>query len=357
MHVLMIMNGKGIGGAELQFIELANRLVKNHQVTLVSMQGSLAVECGRLAEAVVVRCFPYSSKLNTAMQCVSAIVSCRMFPADVIVTTSFVGDMVGVFARSGKAQRLNSLQTISGRKRRMALDKKILRRFDTLIAGCQDIRTFLVEHGQDPERIVVVNNWVDFSARITTEESNVTRSRYGYVGGEKIIGCIGRMHHQKGQEYLIRAFRKVSDKFPSARLVLVGDGPRMEEMKVEAGSHPHIHFTGTVTDPEYTNLLAMFDAYVQPSRYEGLPRTLLDAMYMKLPVIASAVNGNLDVLRDGKNGLLVPPEDVDSISTALDYLLSNPEIASGLAMKAAVDVNEGFSMEVQTAKVEETLFG
>jgi len=258
MNILMIMNGKGIGGAELQFVELANQLSRRHEVTLICMQGTGAVENGRLAEGIAIRDYPYSSGRRSIGQILAAIRDGRRIPADSIVTTASVGDVIGYAVRAGTRKRLVSLQTVSEIKRFAALDRRILRSFDTLVAGCQDIQDFLLGHGQDRDRIRIVNNWVDFSARQVTETRAETRARFGLGESDRVIGCIGRMHHQKGQEFLIRAFKQISDEIPEARLVLVGDGPRMAEMQAEAGGHPRILLTGTITGPDYTNLLAAF---------------------------------------------------------------------------------------------------
>lgn len=351
-HILMIMNGKGIGGAELQFIELANYLARAHNVTIVCMHGQGAVDDSSLAAGIRLNVYPYSRGWSAVGTIVRAIRDCRRHRADAIVTTAFIGNLVGLMAKLGKGLRLVSLQTVSERKRFKRIDRMILRGFDTLVAGCQDIRQYLIAHGQAPDRIEVVNNWVDFSKRKTSETRAETRARFGMGLGDRVVGCIGRMHYQKGQELLIRAFKRVSEEHPDSRLVLVGDGSTFEQMKKEADGHPNILFTGTIIGSDYTNILAAFDLYAQPSRFEGLPRTLLDAMYMGLPVVATAVNGNIDALRDFENGLLVPPEDCTALAEGLSRLLTNPELAHRLATRAASDARTGFSMETQTRRIE-----
>eukprot|EP00438_Fugacium_kawagutii_P000363 Skav226113 [mRNA] locus=C9191755:1656:2153:- [translate_table: standard] len=164
------------------------------------------------------------------------------------------------------------------------------------------------------------------------------------------------MHHQKGQEYLIRAFLTLSEHLSDAMLVLVGDGPLKSEMMKEAGASKRVVFTGTVTGDDYTNLLNSFDVYVQPSRFEGLPRTLLDAMYMGLPIVASAANGMSDIIKHGENGWLVPPEDERAIVTALEYLLRNRECAQKAGKIAAHDARKNYAMSEQTAKIEQLIF-
>ncbi len=355
MKILMVFDGNGIGGAELQFMELANKLAKLHRVTLVSLHGDKAPAGGRLSGEVKVLSYTYASGKRALFKVLLAIGVGRAQRPDVIVGTSFIGNAVARAIQFGTARKLVSLQTVSAAPKYKAADRRILKSYDALVAGCTDIKDYLLEHDQDPGRICIVNNWVDFSARKITEGRSETRQRYGLPEDKTVIGCIGRMHHQKGQEYLIRAFRQISDTHSDVHLALVGDGPKMDEMRVEAGDHPRIVFTGTITGESYTNLLAAFDLYAQPSRFEGLPRTLLDAMYMQLPIVATAVNGNLDAMRDGNNGLTVPPEDPERLAAALTRLLEDPALCKTLSEQAARDALNHFSMEIQTSRIEEII--
>ena len=355
MNVLLIMNAKGVGGAELQFIELANHLSRSHEVTLVCMQSGRVAESGSIAKNIKLREFAYASKVQSVSEILKAIKYCRKAGPDIIVSTSFIGDLVGAAARMSEKQRLISLQTVSAPKSYPRLDALALKRFDVLVAGCNDIANFLREEGHENDRINVVNNWVDFSQRVATKEQSLVRTQYGLGENGILIGCIGRLHPQKGQEFLIRAFKDLSVRHPDAKLVLVGDGPLAEEMRREAGGSSQIIFTGTVTGPDYNNLLSVFDIYVQPSRYEGLPRTLLDAMYMGLPIIATAANGMADIVRDGENGYLVPIGDEKAILAALERLIDDPEAAERLGKQAALDAREGYAMESQMAQLDELL--
>lgn len=352
MSVVMIMDGKGVGGAELQFIELANHLVTRRPVRLVCLHAVNDVLKANLDPRVELSAFVYDSKMRSVPKLIEAMHFCRKQRAEYIITTSGIGDIIGALAKSGATRKLISLQTVSAPKRHPNLDKIALARHDRLVAGCGDIRDFLVTNGQPDAKIQVINNWVDFSNRDSVSDRAEIRRSLAIEPHHVMIGCIARMHHQKGQEFLIRAFAKLAGKCPDARLVLVGDGPRMEEMKDEAADVPNIVFTGTITGNEYNGMLHAFDIYVQPSRYEGLPRTLLDAMYMGLPVIATNANGMAEVIRDGKNGLSVPVGDVDAIARAIERLVEDGSLRTSLGEAAAVDALENYSMAVQMKKFD-----
>jgi len=353
MKILMIMYGKGIGGAELQFMELAKELAKRHQIRLLSLSGDGAVKSACLQDSIEVRVYPYAGKVATLQGLVRAWRENRSFKFQAIVSTSVIGNVLAYALNLFRSERLVSLQTVSKAMRYPAVDRFVLRRFDALIAGSSDIRDYLIGHGQRPERIEVVNNWVDFSSRKVTADARATRLKYGIGDGDTLLGCIGRLHHQKGQEFLIRAFRQLQSSHPGLRLALIGEGPNADMLRREAQElGDAVIFTGSVVGEDYNNLLNAFDLYIQPSRFEGLPRTLLDAMYFGKPIVATAVNGNLDALRDGENGLLVPAENPEAIVVAVESLLADPDRASALARQAQQDVRVSFDMVRQLRRIE-----
>jgi glycosyltransferase involved in cell wall biosynthesis len=353
MKILMIMYGKGIGGAELQFMELAKELANRHQIRLLTLSGDGAVKSTHLPESIEVRAYPYTGKVATLLGLARAWRENRAFKPQAIVSTAVSSNALAYALNLLRSAKLVSLQTVSKAMRYPVVDRFVLRRFDTLIAGSSDIREYLIGHGQRPGRIDVVNNWVDFSSRKVTTNAHATRQKYGIGDGEIMLGCIGRLHHQKGQEFLIRAFRQLLSRRPGLRLVLVGDGPNADMLRGEAQNLGNaVIFTGAVVGDEYNNLLNAFDLYIQPSRFEGLPRTLLDAMYLGKPIVATAVNGNLDALRDGENGLLVPAEDPEAIVVAVESLLADPDRASALARQAQQDVRVSFDMVRQLRRIE-----
>ncbi|OIP66431.1 hypothetical protein AUK15_00500 [Candidatus Nomurabacteria bacterium CG2_30_43_9] len=356
MKLLMIMYGKGIGGAELQFLELAQELSKRHQIRLVSLGGDGALKNDKLPKGIELQVFSYSGKIAAALALIKALLMNLPYRPHAIITTSFSANVLGYLISIFHSVKLVSLQTVSKAMRYPALDRLILKRFTKLIAGSTDIKKFLLQHGQSSERIEVINNWVDFTNRKVTADVASTREKFGIGTIDIVLGCIGRLHPQKGQEYLIRAFRILRERHPRLRLVLVGDGPNGDLFKREARDlGDAVIFTGSVVGSDYNNLLNAFDIYVQPSRFEGMPRTLLDAMFMEKPIVATAVNGNLDAIHDKKNGLLVPAENVDAIISATEDFLNKPEMAADLARQAHQDALTSFDMARQLQHIEQLL--
>jgi len=321
---------------------------------LLLLGGDGALKNANVSEKIDAKVYAYSGLLSVLLGLSKAVFDNIRYPASSIVTTSFIGNVLGLIVGAFKKSKRLSLQTVSVCMRHPVIDRFVLKRFDALIAGANDIKDYLIEYGQKEEKIHVVHNWVDFAKRVVSKQAEEMKRELG-VEGKKTIGCIGRFHPQKGQIYLVKAFAVIVKKFPAAVLVLVGDGETrgLLEKEVEAlGLTKNVFFTGTISGNEYNNLLNMFDVYVQPSLFEGLPRTLLDAMYMSKPIVATAINGNKEAIQDHLNGLLVPAEDEPAIINAVHDILANRSLYEKLSIGAKETSVEKFEMNKQLKKIE-----
>lgn len=357
-HILMIMYGKSVGGAELQFIELANFLAENHRVRLLSLGGDGSVRGANLNTGVELKVYSYAGKLSSVPMLIWALMGNCRYPARAIVSTSFIGNVMGYLLGCYRVVQTVSLQTVSKCMRRPLVDKFVLRRFGALVAGAEDIKTYLVGHLGERERIEVVHNWVDFSRRGHLPEADMVKERLN-LRGKLVIGCIGRLHPQKGQIYLIDAFAQIAGEFDNSVLLLVGGGAEravLEERVNDLDLRERVLFVGEVAGNGYNEIFAAIDIYVQPSLFEGLPRTLLDAMYYGKPVIASDINGNSEAVVSGVNGILVPSANVTALVEAIKTLVRNVKYREALGLAATQFVRENFEMRKQLARIENILF-
>lgn len=356
--VLMIMYGKQVGGAELQFIELANFLAERHSVRLLSLGGDGSIRGANLATNVELEVYTYRGKFSSVPALLRAwLANCR-YPARAIVTTSFIGNVLGYLLGCYRSARTVSLQTVSKCMRRPRIDRFILKRFHTLVAGAEDIKTYLVAHLGNRDRIEVVHNWVDFSKRGHLPEPGEIKAKMN-LQNKLVIGCIGRLHPQKGQIYLIEAFAQIASEFPGSILLLVGGGDEraaLEQRVDQLGLREHVLFVGEVTGAGYNEMFAAIDIYVQPSLFEGLPRTLLDAMYYGKPVIASDINGNSEAVVSGKTGILVPSASVAELADAIKMLGHDVKYREELGRAALLSVRERFEMRKQLLRIENLMF-
>lgn len=153
-------------------------------------------------------------------------------------------------------------------------------------------------------------------------------------GPGPIVGHVGALiGYQKGQPLLIEAARER----PRVQFVFVGSGPDEAALRAQSEGLGNVHFAGQVED--VASHLASFDVFAFPSLFEGLGSILLDAMALELPIVASRTGGIPDIIRDGDNGLLVPPDDSDALGAAIDRLLDDTLLQERFAAnnRAAID--------------------
>jgi len=149
------------------------------------------------------------------------------------------------------------------------------------------------------------------------------------VGGAPVIGHVGVLHDAvKGQSILIAAFRELASAWPQARLVLVGGGPDRERLQALAAGDERILFVGQQKD--VAAWLAAMDVFVFPSRMEALGTSVLDAMMLGVPVVASTVGGLPELTGDGERGLSVAGEDPREWAATIGRLLSDAALRSRL---------------------------
>jgi len=169
----------------------------------------------------------------------------------------------------------------------------------------------------------------------------------------KIIMCIGSLYRLKGQSYLIEAFYAIAQTHPDCRLVFLGRGEAEEELRSltqRLGLGERVVFAGHHLN--VADWLSAADIYVQPSAYlDPLPRALLEAMYMGLPVVASDVASIRQVVTDRMNGLCVAPRSPDAIAAALRYLLENPAEGRRMGLAGQAFVQKNCSMTAMADRI------
>jgi glycosyltransferase involved in cell wall biosynthesis len=171
------------------------------------------------------------------------------------------------------------------------------------------------------------------------------------------IVTVGRLVDLKGQEQLIAAAAKLVGEYRNLRVFIVGDGPLRESLHQKTGSlglGDNIVFTGSVDDVPAR--LRQADVYVSTSHFEGMPVATLEAMAWQVPVIASDVPGNRDVIEHGRTGLLYPAGDIAALAEAIRQVAEAPEPARERAHRARQSVDEGYSAEA-AGRAYERLYG
>lgn len=217
------------------------------------------------------------------------------------------------------------------------------------VACTQSVREQMTRDLQLPETEVdVVLNGVE----VPPEPKRPDAAACGAAGAARgpMILAVGRLEEIKGQYQLVDCAPRLLQQHPDARIVIVGEGPmaaRWKDRAARLGVDRAITFTGRVDDPvEY---LCEADVYVSPSRYEGISLGLLEAMSWRVPVVASRVVGNVDVISDGVEGLLYPLDDADALADAIARVLEEVGATGMRVDNARAKVEARFSAEAMCA--------
>ncbi len=200
-------------------------------------------------------------------------------------------------------------------------------------------------------KLVVVRNGV---SRQPASPDAVQRARAELLGDgfTELLGTVGRLERRKGLEVLLEAYLRLAPRRPGLALALVGDGPlrsELEEEVRERGIADRVRFTGRRED--VAAVLGALDVFALPSHTEGLSIALLEAALAGCAIVATDVGGNSEVVRDGRNGLLVPPRDPSALADAVRALLDDPRRARELGRQAARDVQR-FSADAMIRAIE-----
>jgi glycosyltransferase involved in cell wall biosynthesis len=169
------------------------------------------------------------------------------------------------------------------------------------------------------------------------------RSLLGLDRDDFLVGCVGRLHRQKGVDLALEAFARLGVSV-RANLVVLGDGPERESLEARARIPDlagRVLFTGWI--PGAGRLMGDLDLLLLPSRTEGMPNAALEAMAAGTPVAAAAVGGVPEIIRDGKTGFLFPPDDQDSLSALLDDIIRGGRDLEGAACEAVRKIRSDHS--------------
>jgi len=235
-----------------------------------------------------------------------------------------------------------------------SIDKFLLRFTDCTICVAQkDFEIGLKEGIVKKENSIVIHNGVDVEKFFLTNKNSEFKINLKKENDSIIIGSVGRLHHQKGYEYLINGSKSVLEKFPNVKFVLIGDGElrsSLESLAKKNGVDNSYSFMGD--QKEIPELLAQIDIFVLPSLWEGLPLVILEAMAARKPIVATEINGIVEIIESGKEGILVPPKNSTALSLALIRLLEDNELCKVLASNAYEKVARDFNISKMINETE-----
>ena len=205
---------------------------------------------------------------------------------------------------------------------------------DRVVVLSEEWRDYFAENVCDSEKIVVVHNGVKVPAEPCSPWS------------QQDILFLGRLDARKSPDVLLRASRQVLERFPGTKVVFGGDGEveKNKALAEELGIANHCEFHGWVSGAEREGLFARAAVYCLPSKNEGLPMSVLEAMARGIPTVATPVGGVPRVIEDGVSGFLVDVDDVDALSDRLNILLDKPGLRENVGAASRTTVMRLFNV-------------
>ncbi len=198
--------------------------------------------------------------------------------------------------------------------------------------------------GLNPAKLMVIPNSVD--AELFTRATPADMTQFGIPAGSRILISIGRLERQKGFDVLLEAVSLLNPLPDNAYFVIVGDGPDLNSLRNQSKLTDRVLFLGRRDD--VPNLLAASNAFILPSRWEGMPNVVLEAMAAGLPLITTRVEGISELIHDGVNGLTVAPDQPAELANAILRILSQPDFRRNAGCNSQVLVAKEFTIQCTT---------
>lgn len=361
IKILHILHSLQVGGLENGVVNLINRLDPerfDHAICCITSAGPMAE---RLARPVEIHCLGKGSGRDYLLPLKIARVVGKVRP-DIVHTRNW-GTIDGIIgARLAGVGRIvhgehgrEAADPTGANGRRMMARKAFSPLVSRFVAVSADLREWLVDGVGIPGRKVVqIINGVDADRFSPPVSKTQARSKLGLASDGFVVGTVGRLDPVKDFQTLLRGFARMAGGCADTlrpRLVIAGSGPeeaRLRALAEELGMAAVVAFLGERGDiPEVMRAL---DVFVLPSIAEGISNTVLEAMASGLPVVATGVGGNLELVEDGETGFLFAPGDAERLAERLGFLGSSPDLTVRCGGKGRVAVEERFSLARMVAE-------
>jgi glycosyltransferase involved in cell wall biosynthesis len=349
--ILLLITNFDIGGAERVYIATAKTLASRgwHVVAACLQRRSGRVADELAGTPVEVHDLGMTSKLDLLVIARLARLLTNKH-VDVVYTFLIHSHLIGRLAArlTNVPVVLSSQQTASWESRGQQLVNRLTSRWcSAIVAVSNSVAQYLMtDVGIPREKLVTIYNSIDVDRFPQRKGLLADSSRI-------IIGTVARLNPEKDYGTLLEAFRRVRSRYPTASLLVAGDGPeraRLERLVDSLGLGDSVQFLGHLEDVR--PLLAQLDVYVQSSHVEGLSVAVLEALATGLPVVATRVGGNVEAVVDNVCGLLVEPQNPGAFADALCYVLENPSRARQMGLAAREHVSRLFSNQAAMEQMQ-----
>ena len=268
-----------------------------------------------------------------------------------------LGSLALSFLTSGKCAALVASRRVAFHLKSNAFSRWKYHQVDRFVAASNAIRDMLVGDGIEAERIVTVYEGIDLH-RVQAEPAANIHAEFWLPMHAPVVGAVAALTQEKGHKYFVDAAALVVREVPDARFVILGEGdvrPALERQIKELHLDKHVVLPGFRAD--VLSFIKSFDVFVMSSLFEGLGTSLLDAMALSRPTVASDTGGIPEVVEHGETGLLVHPRDARELAAAIVTLLNDPERRTRMGRAGLERVKRLFSADTMIERTLEVYRG
>lgn len=357
IHVLACLD---VGGAELLVLDFLKRLNRDkYAPTVCSLKKNGSIEKDFKTAGIPVLVADKKDGIDLSLPFKLARIFCRE-KIDIVHTHNAAPWLYGGIASrilNSKILFHTEHANLYGHDKKMMLAERYLSRITSrVIVDADKVGDFLVNTEKiNRNKIELVFNGVDIDKYSNIKINRVSkRLELGITPEQKLIGIVARLSRVKDHKNLLDAHSAIIKIIPEARLMIIGDGElrvELENYSEAKGLKNHVIFLGTRSDiPE---LLKILDVFVLCSTSEGLPVTILEAMAAGLPIVATNVGGNPEVIVDNHSGFLVPAKNPQKLAETIISILNDETLACDFGKNGQTRCRELFSLDGMVKKYSE----
>ena len=354
IKVCQVLYGLGIGGIETLAVKLFNRMDRDqfeHVVINLTPADDLVSEI----EPGAAKLYFLNKGPGTDLRIFPEItrIMLREKP-DVIHTRNWTTLVEGVVpslaarvpGRVHSFDGLNADNLGEEPARRIWAQRLLLKSVQKIVARSEAMRDAMAQQLKlDPSTIQLIADGIDLARYDKPLDRLAIRAKFGIGADDPVVGIVARLDPVKDHRTLFRAVARVVPEAPRLKVLVVGGGPIEAELRAEVSGSPiagNVIFTGPQLD--VPSLYHAMDYYAQPSLYEGVSGSILEAMSAYLPVLSTAVGGTVDIVKEDFNGHLVPSGDDAGLAAGLLRLVREPAHARALGKNGRQFVEDHYSL-------------
>lgn len=358
MRIALCITELEVGGAERCLAELALRLDRSRFAVAVYSLGSRPIDDERslvpkLESAGIEACCLGGRRALDAPRIAWKLARrLKAQRAEIVLTFLFHANLIGRFAArwAGSPHVVSGIRVAERESRwHLSLDRWTSRLVDRYVAVSQSVAAFSEREGGLPrERIVVIPNGVDIAIFDAAAPADLTE--LGLGRSRRTATYIGRLEPQKGLEALIASSKAWLERLPDHDLLLVGDGPQRKELEslvLRLGLDERVRFAGWRRD--VPAILRASEMLLLPSRWEGMPNVVLEAMACRLPIVAMDVEGVGELLGPQRGEQTAPAGDLQVFAEKLFAIASSADLRARLGAENRRRVEQAFTWDAMVA--------